>query len=68
MIVCKYSNGRYKRQGLCRFTYVLIGTLTMTPSQVYQEYRRRFAIETTYRLMNTLRARTTTKTIHLRLF
>jgi len=68
IIVCKYSKGRYKRQGLCRFAYVLIGDLKMSPDQVYQEYRRRFGIETSYRLMNTVRARTTTKTVHLRLF
>lgn len=68
IIVCKYSKGRYKRQGLCRFTYVLIGDLKMSPDQVYQKYRRRFGIETSYRLMNTVRARTTTKSVHLRLF
>lgn len=68
IIVCKYSKGRYRRQGLCHFAYVLIGALKMAPAQVYEEYRRRFAIETSYRLMNTVRARTTTKAIHLRLF
>jgi len=68
ILVCKYSKGRYQRQGLCRFAYVLIGELKMAPDQVYQAYRRRFGIETSYRLMNTVRARTTTKTVHLRLF
>lgn len=68
IIVCKYSKGCYQRQGLCRFAYVLIGALKMSPDQVYQEYRCRFAIETSYRLMNTVRARTSTKTVHLRLF
>lgn len=67
-IVCKYSKGRYKRQGVCRLVYVVIGTLKMSPAQVYQEYRRRFGIETSYRLMNTMRARTTTTSVHLRLF
>lgn len=66
-VVCKYSQGRYRRQGLVRFAYVVIGNLTLPPHQVFQEYRRRFAIETSYRLMNTVRARTTSTSVTLRL-
>ena len=40
----------------------------MQPLQVYHEYRRRFGIETSYRLMNLVRARTTSKSPTLRLF
>jgi putative transposase len=67
-VVCKYSKGRYRRQGLVRFAYVVIGNLALPPHQVFEEYRRRFAIETSYRLMNTLRARTTSTSVTLRLF
>jgi putative transposase len=67
-VVCKYSKGRYQRHGLVRFAYVVIGKLNLSPQQVFQEYRRRFAIESSYRLMNTLRARTTSTSVPLRLF
>jgi len=66
-IVCKYSRGRYGKHGLLRFAYVVIGQLAMAPHQVFQEYRRRFGIEASYRLMNTLRARTTTTNSRYRL-
>jgi hypothetical protein len=66
-VVCKYSKGRYQRQGLVRFAYVVIGQLDLSPHHVFQEYRRRFAIETSYRQMNTLRARTTSTSVTLRL-
>lgn len=68
VIVCKYSKGRYKRHGLCRFAYVVIGHLSLSPAQVFEEYRCRFAIEASYRMMNIVRARTTSKCVHLRLF
>ena len=50
-VACKYSKGRYGRQGVCHFAYVVIGALKMLPHQVFEEYRRRFGIETSYRLM-----------------
>lgn len=67
-IVCKYSMGRYKRNGLCRFAYVTVGKLSLSPAQVFEEYRCRFAIEASYRMMNTVRARTTSKFVPLRFF
>ena len=60
-IVCKYSKGKYKRKGVFRFAYIVIGSLKRQPAQIAEEYRRRFGIETSYRLMNTVRARTTCK-------
>lgn len=60
-IVCKYSKGRYKRKGVFRFAYIVIGKLNRQPAQIAEEYRRRFGIETSYRLMNSVRARTTCK-------
>lgn len=67
-IVCKYSKGKYKRKGVFRFAYIVIGTLKRQPAQIAEEYRRRFGIETSYRLMNTVRARTTCKIAAFRLF
>ena len=67
LVVCKYTKGRYQRQGLVHFAYVVIGKLDLPPHQVFEEYRRRFAIEASYRLMNTVRARTTSTSVTLRL-
>lgn len=67
-IVCTYSKGRYKRRGVYRFAYILIGHLKLQPHQVAAEYRRRFGIETSYRMMNTVRIRTTSTSVELRLF
>lgn len=68
VVVCKYSKGRYGRQGAYHFAYIIIGSLRMDPHQVFEVYRRRFGIETSYRLMNTMRARTTSASVSLRLF
>jgi putative transposase len=67
-IVCRYSKGRYGRRGLYRFAYIVIGPLQMPPHQIAEEYRRRFGIETSYRLMNSVRARTTSRSTELRFF
>jgi putative transposase len=67
-VVCIYSKGRYRRRGLVHFAYIVIGQVSMQPRQIADEYRRRFGIETSYRLMNTVRARTTSRSAELRLF
>ena len=67
-VVCRYKKGRFGDHGLQRFAYVTLGTLKMTPHQIADEYRRRFGIETSYRLMNTMRARTTSTSAAWRLF
>lgn len=67
-IVCVYSKGRFRRRGLYRFAYIVIGQVNMTPRQIADEYRRRFGVETSYRLMNTVRARTTSRSAELRFF
>lgn len=66
-IACQYSKGKYNRHGIFRFAYIVIGSLKHQPAQIVQEYRRRFGIETSYRLMNTMRARTTCKIAAFRL-
>ena len=67
-IACKYSKGRYRRNRIGYFAYIIVGHLRMSPSQIYDDYRTRFGIESSYRLMNTVRARTTSKSVALRLF
>ena len=67
-VACKYAKGRYKRRGLCRFAYIVIGESDLDPLQIYHAYRLRFGIETSYRLMNLVRVRTTSKSPTLRLF
>jgi putative transposase len=67
-IVCRYKNGRFGDHGIQRFAYVTLGHLKMLPHQIADAYRRRFGIETGYRLMNTVRARTTSTSAAWRLF
>ena len=44
-----------------RFAYIVIGSLKRQPAQIAEAYRLRFGIETSYRLINTVRACTTCK-------
>ena len=60
-VACKYAKGRYQRKGLCRLAYIVIGELNLHPLHIYHQYRLRFGIETSYRLMNLVRVRTTSK-------
>jgi hypothetical protein len=53
----KYSKGRYRRRRSKWFAYVTQGVRTH-PLQIFQFYRRRFGIESSYRQMNRVRART----------
>jgi hypothetical protein len=67
-VVCRYKKGRFGDHGVQRFAYVTLGQLKITPHQIAADYRRRFGIETSYRLMNTMRARTTSTSAAWRLF
>lgn len=66
-VVRKYSKGRYNSHGVVWFAYVLLGNIQMPLHQIYQDYRLRFGIESTYRLMNQVRARTSSRSPSLRL-
>jgi putative transposase len=66
-VVRKYSKGRYGRQGVEWFAYVLLGPIRSPLPQIYEDYRLRFGIESTYRLMNKVRARTSSRSPGLRL-
>jgi len=66
--VKKYSKGRYKRTGARWFAYVVAGLpKSVEPHQVFEMYRQRFGIETSYRQMNQVRARTTSRNPVIRL-
>jgi len=58
-VVCRYLKGRRGKHGIERLGYVVIGDLPWQPTQVRDGYRLRFGVETSYRLMNQVRARTT---------
>ncbi len=65
-IVCKYAKNRYGRKGAVYFTYALIN-IKIKPGECYQKYRKRFGIESSYRMMNSARARTASRSPELRL-
>lgn len=66
--VKKYSKGRYKRKGSRWFAYAVAGLpKTLEPHQVFEMYRQRFGIESSYRQMNQVRARTTSRNPMIRL-
>jgi putative transposase len=68
VVVKKYSKGRYKRKGARWFAYAVSGIpKSVEPHQVFEMYRQRFGIETSYRQMNQVRARTTSRNPVLRL-
>jgi putative transposase len=53
VVVKKYSKGRYKRKGVRWFAYVVAGLpKSIAPHQVFEMYRQRFGIESSYRQMN----------------
>lgn len=61
----KYSKGRYRRKRSKWFAYVTYRVRTH-PLQIFQFYRRRFGIESSYRQMNRVRARTSSTNPALR--
>jgi putative transposase len=68
IVVKKYSKGRYKRKGARWFAYAVARlSKSVEPHQVFEMYRQRFGIETSYRQMNQVRARTTSRNPVLRL-
>lgn len=65
-IARKYSKGRYRRKRSKWFAYVSFRVHTQ-PLHIFQFYRRRFGIESSYRQMNRTRARTSSTDPALRL-
>ena len=65
-IICKYRKGKRKQHGVQYFVYV-IHQIKINLDYIYQDYRKRFGIETSYRLKNICRIRTNNKNPVLRL-
>lgn len=65
-IICKYKKGKRGASGIEYYVYVT-HKITTSLSQIHQCYRQRFGIESSYRLKNLCRIRTTTKKPTLRL-
>jgi hypothetical protein len=59
-IMVKYSKDKYKTKGAKYFAYAVYG-MNIPISRTFKEYRKRFGIESSYKLMNQARARTSTK-------
>lgn len=68
VVVKKYSKGHYQRKGARWFAYAVDRLpKSVEPHQVFEMYRQRFGIETSYRQMNQVRARTTSRNPIVRL-
>ena len=65
-VVCTYQKGRRGRHGVQYFLYV-VHRIKVALRATHQYYRARFGIETSYRLKNQCRIRTTTKNPAMRL-
>ena len=65
-VVCKYQKGKRGKHGIEYLAYVVY-KVTISLDYIYQDYRKRFGIESSYRLKNICRIRTTTKNPIMRL-
>ena len=59
-IICKYRKGKREKHGVEYFAYVVY-KVKVSLSYIHQDYRKRFGIESSYRLKNVCRFRTTAK-------
>jgi putative transposase len=62
-----YMMGKHKKKGLEHHAFAVFG-LSTSPRNVREIYRHRFAIESTYRLRNSVRPKTSTKDEKIRYF
>lgn len=65
-IVCKYRKGKRGKHGVEYFAYVVYKAKTSL-AYIHEDYRKRFGIESSYRLKNLCRIRTNNKNPVLRL-
>jgi putative transposase len=65
-VVVKYSKGKYKRKGMRYFAYAVYG-MDIPVHKTFHEYRKRFGVESSYKLKNLALPRTSTKNPVLRL-
>jgi putative transposase len=66
VVICRYRNGAQGKHGIQYLLYVVYRA-NVAWSQVHRHYRYRFGIETSYRIKNQARIRSTTKNPVLRL-
>lgn len=66
-MACRYAKGRAKRHGCRYLLFAVIGTCRSPVLPIADEYRQRFGIETSYRIMNQVRAKTTSRKSMMRL-
>jgi hypothetical protein len=60
-IACRYSKGKNGKHGIERLPFAVIGDCRSPILHVADEYTHRFGIESSYRLMNQARARTSSR-------
>lgn len=65
-VVARHYRGRWNRHGMEYFAFAVFG-VDIPAGKTHKKYRRRFGIETSYRMMNAARARTTSRSPVLRL-
>ena len=66
-IACRYSKGRNGKHGVQMLPFAVIGECNSDILQIADEYEHRFGIESSYRLMNQARARTSSPNAAFRL-
>lgn len=66
-IACRYGKGRAKKHGVQYLFFAVLGECRSPILQGAQEYRRRFGIASSYRIMHRVRAKTTSRNPELRL-
>jgi putative transposase len=66
-MACRYAKGQAKRHGCRYLLFAVIGTCHSPVLHIADEYRQRFGIETSYRIMNQARAKTTSRKSMMRL-
>jgi len=66
-IACRYSKGKHGKHGVVVLPYAVIGDCKSNVLEISDEYEHRFGIESSYRLMNQARARTSSSDSSFRL-
>lgn len=66
-IACRYSKGKNGKHGVKMLPYAVIGGCRSGVLDISDEYERRFGIESSYRLMNQARAKTSSTNAAFRL-
>jgi len=65
-VICTYNNGKSGKSGIKYFAYAVY-KVQVGLRAIYQDYRKLFGIETSYRVKNQCRIKTTTKNPVVRL-